>query len=88
MEAEVPNAATGAVELPAIVASALGASIPAGIPGIVASSVAEPAKLAPAASNAIKVGIANIKNHLSIRGFEQSAVADIHAELEAIEKWL
>jgi hypothetical protein len=49
---------------------------------------------APAASTSvtaageIRAHIASIKHHLSIRGFEQSAVADIHAELEAIERWL
>lgn len=61
-----------------------------GIPGIVASSVAEPVSVKPTslASGNIRSSIAAIKHHLSIRGFEQSAVADIHAELDAIEKWL
>lgn len=85
---EVPNAAPAVVAQPAMAPSAEPVSMPAGIPGIVVSSPAEPVKLTPAATSAIRGGIANIKNHLSIRGFEQSAVADIHAELEAIEKWL
>lgn len=37
---------------------------------------------------AIRGHIAAIKQHLSLRGFEQSAVADIHAELDKIEGWL
>lgn len=37
---------------------------------------------------AIRAHIANIKQHLSIRGFEQSLVQDIHAELDKIEGWL
>jgi hypothetical protein len=87
-ETDLPNAVPAAVEQPGTPPSAPDASTPDGIPGIVVSSPAEPAKLASAAASAIKAGIANIRHHLSIRGFEQSAVADIHAELEAIEKWL
>lgn len=47
---------------------------------------------APVVSTSVTVAgeihtrIASIKHHLSIRGFEQSAVADIHAELDAIER--
>lgn len=85
---EVPNVAPAAVEKLGSQTSAAPVSTPDGIPGIVASSPAEPVKLASAATSGIKSNIANIKHHLSIRGFEQSAVADIHAELEAIEKWL
>jgi len=84
---ESPNAAPAVVEQPVIAASAPVAST-VGIPGIIASAVAEPVKLTSEASTAIKAVVANIKHHLSIRGFEQSAVADIHAELAAIEKWL
>lgn len=87
---DIPNAAPAAVVQPVIAASAPAASTPAGIPGIVASSVAEPVSVKPTslASGNIRSSIAAIKHHLSIRGFEQSAVADIHAELDAIEKWL
>lgn len=85
---ETPNAAPAAVEQLGSQTSAAPVSTPDGIPGIVVSSPTEPVKLAPPATSAIRAGIANIKHHLSIRGFEQSAVADIHAELEAIERWL
>lgn len=85
---DLPTDAIGAVAGPVITASGPGASIPAGIPGIVETAVAEPAKLVSSISSAVLNRIAAIKKHLSIRGFEQSAVADIHSELDAIERLL
>jgi hypothetical protein len=73
-----PNAAPAAEEQPAMPPSAPPASTPTGTANSVASS----------AASAIKGHIAAVKHHLSIRGFEQSVVADIHTELDAIEKWL
>lgn len=87
-DGDAPNVATGAAALPETVASALGASIPTGIVGIVESSVDKPVVVAQDAAKAIRTHLTAIKNHLSIRGFELSAVADIHTELDAIEKWL
>ena len=40
------------------------------------------------AGDAIRSHLAAIKHHLSVRGFELSLVADIHAELDAIERFL
>jgi hypothetical protein len=74
----VPNAAPAAAEQPATPPSAPPASTPTGTASSVASS----------AASAIKGHIAAVKHHLTIRGFEQSVVADIHTELDAIEKWL
>ena len=85
---EVPNVAPAAAEQPATPPSVPPASTPAGIVGIVASSEAEPVTLASAAAAGIRVHIAAIKSHLRIHGFEQSVVADIHAQLDSIEKWL
>lgn len=92
---EVPNAVLAAAVQPDTPPSAEPVSTPAGIPGIVVSSAeplktvgATPSMIAACHIDKIRESIANIKHHLSIRGFEQSAVQDIHAELEAIEKWL
>lgn len=38
--------------------------------------------------NVIRNHLAAIKRHLSLRGFEQSVVQDIHAEISEIEKYL
>lgn len=94
-EANLPNAAPAAAEQRIIAASAQDASIPVGIQGVVTSAASihvfpddDFVHLHPSTVNVIRTHIAAIKHHLSIRGFEQSAVADIHAELDAIEKWL
>ena len=88
-KADVPNAVSGAVEQPVIAASAPAAST-VGIQGVASKLLDEAVNtnVSYAVSTAIRSNLAAIKHHLSIRGFEQSAVADIHAELEAIEKWL
>ena len=85
--ADLPNAAIAAAEQPVTPLSAPDASMPAGIVGTVESSV-EPAPPTSGVRAVILGHIANIRNHLSVRGFELSAVADIHNELAAIEKWL
>ena len=86
--AEVPNVAPAAAEQPVTPPSAPPVSTPAGIVGTVASSADEPAPPTSGVRAVILTHTAAIRHHLSIRGFEQSAVADIHAELDAIEKWL
>jgi hypothetical protein len=73
-----PNAAPAADAKPATQPSVQGVSTPAGMP---TTGVSLPA-------NGIRASLQAIRNHLRIRGFEQSAVADIHKELEAIERWL
>lgn len=99
LSGDLPNAATGAAAQPGTLLSAQAASITAGTSGIVASSPADPGNAGIPASgsaseattkagSAIRAHLANIRQHLSIRGFEQSAIADIHKELEAIEGWL
>jgi hypothetical protein len=75
---DAPNAVPAAAEQPVTQPSAPPASTPTGTASSVASS----------AASAIKGHIAAVKHHLTIRGFEQSVVADIHTELDAIEKWL
>jgi hypothetical protein len=87
--AEAPNAAPAAVEQPIIADSAQDAST-VGIQGVASKLLDEAVNtnVSYAVSTAIRSNLAAIKHHLSIRGFEQSAVADIHAELDAIEKWL
>jgi hypothetical protein len=73
-----PNAAPAADAQPATQPSVQAVSTPAGMP---TTGVSLPA-------NGIRASLQAIRNHLRIRGFEQSAVADIHKELEAIERWL
>jgi hypothetical protein len=73
-----PNVAPAAAAQPATQPSVLVASMPAGTP---TTGVSSPA-------GRIRSHLSAIRTHLSIRGFEQSAVADIHKELDAIERWL
>jgi hypothetical protein len=83
---DAPNAAPAVAEQLATPPSALDASTPIGTSSIGASSLVE--KLASGAASEIRTHIAAIKHHLAIRGFELSAVAAIHTELDAIEKLL
>lgn len=85
-----PNAIASPVAAkPDTPASAAPASTPAGIVGIEGNSAAEPAPaVSQSMSNTIRAHIANLKQHLRLRGFEEEVVTAFHKELDAIEKWL